>query len=80
MRSDRVATATSRTDTSSSCFKTISDTVDSIKHSIIAFLLFSASHLYDRTQKCFLRSGPIMRERYSMHLPFSSESGPKKDY
>jgi len=80
MRSDRVVTATTRTDTSNSCFKTICGTVDSFKHSTIAFLLFSASHLYDSTQKCFLRSKPIMRQRFSMHSLFSIENGPKKDY
>jgi len=78
MRSDRVATGTSRTDTSNSCFKTISGTVDSFKHSIIAFLLCFAS-VRQNTKK-FLRSEPIMRQRFSIHPLFSSESGPKKDY
>ena len=80
MRSDRAATATTRTDTSNSCFKTICGTVNSFKHSTIAFLLFSASHQYDSIEKRFLRNEPIMRQRFSMHPLFSIDNGPKKDY
>ena len=80
MRSDQVVTATTRTDKSNSCFKTICGTVNSFKQSTIAFLLFAASHQYNSIEKRFLRNMPIMRQRFNMHPLFSIDNGPKKDY